>query len=118
MTVVTTVAPENRMTTHAIFFLIYGYPMLGTIFKKKLSFKDDNDDDDDAKVRAVLPGAKEWRAKKEYERPFSCVCHHHLDSWNLLSVCGALSRCRNPSKLSVSWAVGTRSEYSSGEMQM
>ncbi len=58
-TVGTTVPTQNCMTTHAIFFLIYGCPMLGTIFKKKLSFKDDNDNDD-AKVYAAIPGAKEW----------------------------------------------------------
>ncbi len=34
-TVVTTVATENRMATHAIFFLIYGCPMWGTDFLKK-----------------------------------------------------------------------------------
>ncbi len=32
-TVVTTVATENRMPTLAIFFLIYGCPMSGTVFK-------------------------------------------------------------------------------------
>ncbi len=68
MTVVTTVAMENRMTTHAIFFLIYRCPMLGTDFKKKSSFKDD-----DAKVRAALPGAKEQRAKNDNECAFAVV---------------------------------------------
>ncbi len=43
--VVTTVATENRMTTHAIFFLIYRCSMLDTVFKKKSSFKDDNNND-------------------------------------------------------------------------
>ncbi len=32
--VLTTVATENHRTTHAIFFLIYGCPMLGTDFLK------------------------------------------------------------------------------------
>ncbi len=38
-TIITTVAMENSMTTHAIFFLIYGCSMSGTVFKKKSSFK-------------------------------------------------------------------------------
>ncbi len=68
-----TVATENCMTTHAIFFLIYGCTMPGTVFKKKSSFKDN----DDAKVRGALPGAKERRAKNDDERAFSrirCCC--------------------------------------------
>ncbi len=38
MTVVTTVATESHMTTHAIFFLIYGCPMSSTNLKKKSYF--------------------------------------------------------------------------------
>ncbi len=62
------------MTTHAIFFLIYGCPMSGTVFKKKSSFKVDNDDDDDnTKVRTALPGAKERRAKNNDKCAFAVV---------------------------------------------
>ncbi len=66
-TVVTTVATENRMMTHVIVFFICGCPMSGTVFKKKLSFKDSDDNDDNAKVHAALPGKKEWQAKNEDE---------------------------------------------------
>ncbi len=55
MTIVTTVAKENHMTTHAIFF-INGCPLLGTVLEKKSSFKDDNDN---KKVNATLSGTKE-----------------------------------------------------------
>ncbi len=81
-TVVTTVATENRMTTHAIFFLIYRYPMSDTVFKKKSSFKDD----DDTKVHAALPGAKERRAKNDEECTFSRICRCRRNSWNLLGM--------------------------------
>ncbi len=97
-TIVTTVAIENRMTMHVIFFLIYGCQMSGTVFKKKSSFKDDNDNDDDdndndnTKVCAALPDAKERRAKNDHERTFSRVRRHHCDSWNLLGASTGSSR--------------------------
>ncbi len=89
-TEVTTVATENRMTTHAIFFLIYGCPMSGAVFKKKLSFKDDSDD---AKVHAAFPHAKERWAKNDDECTFLRICHHHCNSnsQNLLRVWGPLA---------------------------
>ncbi len=99
--VVTTVAMENRMTTHAIVILIYGCSMSCTIFKKKLSFKDN---DDDAKICTVLPGAKEQRAKNDDECSFFA--------------CGIPSLRRNHSKLRVSRAVGAPVDDGSGEMRM
>ncbi len=70
-TVVTTVVTENCLTKHAIFFLIYRCPMSATVFKKKSSFKDD--DDNAAKVGAVLTGAKEQRSKNDDERALTIV---------------------------------------------
>ncbi len=67
MTVVTTAAMENRMTKHAIFFLIYGCPMSGNVLKKNriLQSDGDNNNDNDTKACAVLPGANERRAKTD-----------------------------------------------------
>ncbi len=94
--------------------------MSGTVFKKKSSFKDDNDNDnnDDAKVRTVLPGTKERRAKNNDECAFLRVHYRHCNSWNLSGVREVLSCRRNPSKLSVSQAVGACGDDDSREMRM
>ncbi len=103
-TVVTALAMENHMTTHAIFFLINRCPMSGTIFKKKSSFKDDNDDN--AKVHAVHPGSKEQWAKNNDAIVGTC--------W----ACGVLLRHQNPLKLRVSQAAGAHGDNGFGEMRM
>ncbi len=126
MTVVTPVATENRMTTHAIFFLIYGCPMSGTILKEKSSFKDDDDDNNGAKVCAVLLSAKELGAKNDDERSFSRIRRRPHDSWNLSGADRVLSHRRNLLKLCVSRDVGVRGDDGSlaypasshGEMRM
>ncbi len=59
-------------------------------------------DNDDTKVCAALPGAKERWAKNDDECVFLRVRRHRRDSWNLLDACGVLSRCWNPSKQCVS----------------
>ncbi len=117
-TVVTTVFTENRMTTHTIFFLIYRCSMSGTVFKKKSTFKDGSDDDDDTKVRAALPGRKEQRAKNDDKRAFLRIHNCHCDSRNISGRRGVLSRCWNPSKLRVSWDSGAHGDNTSGEMRM
>ncbi len=80
-TIVTTVATENRIMTHAIFSPSTDDRGWAS-FLKKSSFKDDVDDDN-AKVCAALPSAKEQRAKNNVERSFSHIRHHHCDSRNL-----------------------------------
>ncbi len=69
------------------FFSHYGWPMSGTVFKKKLSFKDNND----AKVHVTLTGAKERRAKNNDKYAFLRIrrcCH---DSRNLGHALGPLA---------------------------
>ncbi len=87
--------------------------MSGTVFKKKLSFKDN--EDNDTKACTALPGAKERRAKNDYEHTFSHICRN---SQNLSGACGVLSYCRNPSKLRVSWTTGAPGDEGSWEMRM
>ncbi len=118
-TVVTAIAMENRLTTYAIFFLIYGCAMLGIVLKKKsrLQSDDDNDNDND-KVYATLPGTKEQQAKNDDEQAFSRIRRRRCDSRNISGASGVLLHRWNTSKPHVSRAVGTCSDDSSGEMQM
>ncbi len=104
MTVVTTVAMENRTTTHAIFFLIYRCPMSGTVFKKKSSFKNDDEhnNDNDAMVCST-PRCKRATSQKQRRMRVSRRPH---DSWTLSGAHGVLSHHWNPSKLHVSMAAG------------
>ncbi len=90
--------------------------MLGTVFKEKLSFKDDNDND--TKVRAALLGAKEQRAKNDDECAFSRIRHRRRDSQNLSGAHGVLSHRRNPLKLCVPQAAGAHGDDGFGEMRM
>ncbi len=120
--VVTTVAVENRMTTHAIFFLIYGCSMSGTVFKKKLRPSKRWWRRQRQRRRQQGPrstpqhqGAatqKQWRTRVHAHSPLLC------DSRNLLGVNGVLSRHWNPSKPLVSQAMGVHGENGSGEMRM
>ncbi len=114
-------------TTYAIFFLIYGCPMSDTVFKKKLSFKDDDDNgDNDAKVRIAFLVQKSDETKTTTNgrsRAFAVIAtiaeprgHAH----------GVLSRHWNLLKLCVSWNAGVHGDGGSlaypasshGEMRM
>ncbi len=88
-TVVTTVATENRMTTHVIFFSSTDARCQALFLRKNCVLQSDNDDD--AKVFAALPSAKERQAKNDDECAFSCICHHRRNSRNLSGMWSSLA---------------------------
>ncbi len=97
--------------------------MSGTIFKKKLSFKDDNDNDNDVKVRTAHPGPKLWRAKNDDKLAFAIVVAIAGTSWSCtrgpLALLESFETC-------ASWDAGVRDDDGSlaspatshGEMRM
>ncbi len=95
-TVVTTVVTENRMPTHAIFFLMSDARCRETIF-----FKNRPSWTMTRRSAQCFPAQKRGEPS-DNQRVFARICHRRRDSLNILGAHGVLSHRKNPLKPYVS----------------